>query len=146
MNQQLKECKQKIRVFLQSQYSDGRLAWLLAHAQSGRLAYFSCCCFIGTLTADHALRGYGGSDYAERMSATSHLAKARQLENAHSAEVAFNDLGCVSVSEEEFGDDHVRRRRIIPMIKAEMRRRERERQRNATVADRAFLQAALTAS
>ena len=39
MNQQLKEAKQTIRQFLQEHYSNEKLCALLAHAQSGRLAF-----------------------------------------------------------------------------------------------------------
>ncbi len=50
-----KETKQIIRDFMKTNYSDERLAMLLAHAQSGKLAFNSCCCFVGVSTAQHAL-------------------------------------------------------------------------------------------
>jgi hypothetical protein len=110
--------EQIITQFLQTQYSDERLAMLLAHAEDGKLAYYSCCCFAGVPTATHALQG----DYKE---------------------VAFN----VGISDHEYHPDwnwdtrevmsrayahfaltdELRRAKLIPLIEAEMARREMER-------------------
>jgi hypothetical protein len=49
----LKQQKSDIRVFLR-QMGDEELAILLAHAQSGRLAFTSCCCLIGGATIKQA--------------------------------------------------------------------------------------------
>lgn len=46
--------KKPIREFMQKHYTDERLAQLLAHAQDGKLSYWSCCCFIGIPTAVHS--------------------------------------------------------------------------------------------
>lgn len=125
MNKQLKRNKQVLRQFMREHYTDERLAMLLAHAQSGRLAFHSCCCFIGVVTADHALQGAFPSANAN------HLALARTLPKAYEAEEAFLNL-----SPDDFvGDDERRRRRLISIIKAEIRRRDRERQGNAVVED-----------
>jgi hypothetical protein len=97
---------------MRTNYSDERLAWLLAHARSGRLAFVSCCCFIGIATADHALKGETGHlYYLER-----HYRDAKWLPGATVAESAYALLA---------EDDAQRIRRLIPMIKAEMRRRDR---------------------
>lgn len=120
MDQQLKEAKRAIRAFWPN-YSDERLAWLLAHARSGRLSYFSCCCFIGVATADHALRG--DTEFWQ-IARASHYTTAEELPGAAHAEEAFAYL-----SDYADGDIDVAkgRRRIIPMILAEMRRRDRLR-------------------
>jgi hypothetical protein len=116
MDQDLKENKQTIRAFMREHYTDERLAMLLAHAQSGRLAYMSCCCFIGIPTADHALQGESGGIY----STTRHYIRAAILPLAREAESAYCNLA-------ECEGDQQRIRRLIPIIKAEMRRRERLR-------------------
>lgn len=127
MNQQLKENKQIIRQFMRDNYTDERLAMLLAHAQSGKLAYYTCCCFIGVATANHVLQGsrelpgYLGGGHG------SHLDAARLLPGGNEAEDAFSEL---SDSEPWFDtwNGEQARRRLIPIIKAEIRRRDRERQ------------------
>jgi hypothetical protein len=43
--------------FLQTAYTDEKLAALLAHAQDGKLAYRSCCCLIGFPSANHSALG-----------------------------------------------------------------------------------------
>jgi len=124
MNLEHRAKKQAIRSFLQNHYTDERLTMLLAHAQSGRLEMYSCCCFIGTLTADHALRGKGTIT-------SDHLQVARLLSGASEAETAFGLLcengakvGFYNHSEQS---NAKRRRILIPIIRAEMRRRDTAR-------------------
>lgn len=77
--------------FLQTAYTDERLAALLAHAQDGKFSYMSCCCFIGIPTALHALRGEMGSVTA---SMEPHYTYASEIiPNAEKAEAAFLELG-----------------------------------------------------
>ncbi len=110
--------KQHIRAFMQVHYTDERLAQILAHAQDGRLAYTSCCCLIGARTAQHALQGkndnwrqYSGHE-SPHTTISGHASSAYC--DLHNGLAGF------------FGDrDKVRRRILIPMIRAEMRRRER---------------------
>lgn len=136
--------KSPIRAFF-THYNDEKLAALLAHAQSGKLSYSSCCCFVGSATSDHALQSrqlpgqmlclrtmVSASDgtpdvfYTALRPAVQHLLDARSLPGAVEAEQAFFDL---AVSKAACGDhdqnDALRRRRLIPMIKAEMKRREK---------------------
>lgn len=127
------KCKNHIRQFMQSHYSDERLAWLLAHARSGKLVYHSCCCFVGIVNADHALLARGGGIVGD------HLLRARYLPGAVEAEAAYyklfliglrrkwNETGKVMLMDERCYDT-LRRRILIPMVKAEMRRRSRTRE------------------
>jgi hypothetical protein len=116
MNQFARLIKEPIRNWLQSG-PDSWLAALLAHAQDGRLGFNTCCCLVGSRTAPHALR-----DAAEEgeffIGDAAHLLSARLLPGAVAAEEAFFAL-CF---------DGRRRRVLIPMIKAELRRRERARE------------------
>jgi hypothetical protein len=105
--------------FLQTAYSDEKLSELLAHAQDGKLCWSSCCCFVGVLTADHALRGWAGGVKFDPIStlprcSEPHYLSAKEIPGAKEAEKEFKRLG----------DDYDRRAAIIPLILAEMERRE----------------------
>lgn len=104
------ELKQPIRAFMREHYTDERLAQLLAHAQEGKLAYYSCCCFIGVATANHALRLKD-----VRVHHNEHYERAQLLSGSRDAEYAFLLIGHT---------DAQRRRLLIPMIRAEMKRRD----------------------
>jgi hypothetical protein len=99
--------------FLQTAYSDEKLAALLAHAQDGKLAFCSCCCFIGVADSIHALQGHG--------------LRADVFEN-HPQRKAFRSTIVGKAAEFEFHgigqNDAERRERLIPLILAEMERRE----------------------
>ena len=119
------ERKKYIRAFMQNHYTDERLAMLLAHARDGKLEFQSCCCFIGVVTSPHRLRGempcFGSSGIIKER----HYFDAQALDGGEEAEEAFRKLdGCQG---EEVGDGAIRRRILIPMIRAEMRRREKLR-------------------
>lgn len=129
MNARHREHKQAIRGFMQEHYTDERLAQLLAHAQSGRLYYMQCCCFIGIPTADHALRGGEAMcSVAEWPAEQLHYKAARLLSGAEEAEHGFYELPTAS-HQGRSGEtgNAIRRRILIPMIRAEMKRRERAR-------------------
>ena len=124
-----------LQEFMKMHYSDERLAMLLAHAESGRLSFCSCCCFIGVVTADHPLRTYYSiDDYfpsseRERMDYDdTHYKAARLLPLAVAAEFAFMRLGMGDEDDEDkYNTDANRRAALIPLIREEMQRRERLR-------------------
>lgn len=123
MNNRLGELKRAIRAFFPN-YTTERLTAYLAHAQDGKVFYSSCCCFIGGATAEHALRGrWDRNDF-------SHYQAAKNLPGADLAEAAFFDLGRPHykhpIGPDGMKDDVQRRRVLIPMIKAELRRRARQ--------------------
>lgn len=103
--------KQAIRAFLRTPvWTDEKLCALLAHAES-KLAFKSCCCLIGTATADHALRG-ANDEYTR-----SHYMEAIDLPKALEAEIAYKYLT-------DYWNDGARRRILRPIIRAELKRRE----------------------
>jgi hypothetical protein len=110
----MKPNKQPIRDFMKEHYTDERLAELLAHAQDGKLSYYSCCCFIGVATAQKALVGATVFNWH----GDKHYTAARRLSGAITAEAAFGALGNAAK----------RRRLLIPMIRAEMKRRAKVQQ------------------
>lgn len=122
--------KQAIRTFMRERYTDERLAWLLAHARSGKLSFHSCCCFVGITTSDHTLVGAVGLEglHYERMKFDVDL-------TTDAAEYAFRRLGATTLP--TWADyrqhDALRRRIIIPMILAEMKRRDKLTERATNV-------------
>jgi len=98
--------------FLETAYSDEKLAALLAHAQDGKLGFYSCCCLVGTATAMHALVA---APKDRNVTGDEHLSIARQLPYAYAAESEFSHLGKTDVE---------RRKLLIPLILAEIERRE----------------------
>lgn len=119
MDLQLKNRKRAIRQYLRTAYTDERLAWLLAHARNGKLAYQSCCCLIGAATADHSLKAK--ADVNQPQAAHYHL--ARRYVGAKEAEQAYWELGYLGESRAMQSSEEIRRRRLTPMILSEMRQR-----------------------
>lgn len=107
------ERKQHIRAFMQAHYTDERLAQLLAHCQDGKFAFNSCCCFVAIPTADHALQGEG--DWHHQ-----HYADAHRLSGASEAESAVFHL----VDHLGIHLNRDFRRILIPIIRAEIKRRD----------------------
>lgn len=116
----------EIRAFLATHYSDEKLAALLAHAEDGKLAFYSCCCLVGTATSNHALRGHSAILDAiawlpcgvPPFMFPQHYRDAKELNGAEAAENAFMMLG---------ESDEERRAALMPLIEKEMKRRERVR-------------------
>lgn len=119
--------KQPIRDFMQKHYTDARLAELLAHAQDGKLEFHSCCCFVGAATATHALKGYVQGDVGD-----DHYFESKYLSGAYWAEKAFRHLCPQDADNSQFSSptkevSDMRRRVLIPLIRAEMWRRAKLR-------------------
>lgn len=134
-----KGAKAELRAFMQAHYSDERLAALLAHAQDGKLSYNSCDCFVGIVTAKHALHAglMRHEDYLPECGI--HLHAARILDRGYHAEAAFLFLGqCINGN---LIGDELRSRILIPMIRAEQRRRERLRVQEVSVVEQEYAQA-----
>lgn len=113
-----------ISEFLRTAYDDEKLAALLAHAEDGKLSHFSCCCLAGIPSANHALRGR----YLDRRYAATtweHGAYHPATPEKIAVSMAFNNLASGVYETEE--RDATRRAKLIPLIHAEMERREQER-------------------
>lgn len=101
-----------------AQWPTERLCMLQAHAESGKLKFQSCCCLVGVLTADHALSGITPT----RQGDWAHLDVARKLPGAIQAENAFFRLGRGAFR--PYDSDPARRLAVLPLIKAELAKRE----------------------
>lgn len=119
----LKEDKAIVREYLGRVYTDSDLAKALDHARSGKMSFVSCCCLIGIPTADHELQGMNiANDHH-------HYIKVAFSKYAKAAEEAFfctgfvHGRGVCAPSESIAGSEPLRRARIIPILKAEIRRR-----------------------
>lgn len=95
MNEELRKIKQIIRAWIRAQYTDERL--------------------VGAVTAKHSLVAENKHRSLD-MSPLGHYAEAMKLPNAQDTENAFMWLG---------HDTESRRMLIIPILKAEIRRRDR---------------------
>jgi hypothetical protein len=109
-----------VRSFLRTAYTDERLTWLLAHARNGQLSYRSCCCLVGVATADHPLRGKVPAGELDHP----HYALAKTFLGAPEAELAYYYMGHIGRHGLLSSPDRLRRRRLIPMVRSELRRRE----------------------
>src|SRR5258708_6068114 len=116
------DSEQTIADFLRTAYTDEKLAALLAHAEDGKLAFNSCCCVAGFPYARHAYQSkwtgdHGGKNY-------------KGFPEGQIVSLAFNRLANNHdghyLSQSSAEDDAVRRANLIPLVHAEMRRRENE--------------------
>lgn len=109
-----------IMAFMRQHYTDERLAMLRAHAEDGKLAFFSCCCFIGVATADHPLHGkHDGVPFGR------HYRAAQALSDVQSAERAAGALWRTSGGPFLAYADQGFRARLLPLILWEQCRRDR---------------------
>lgn len=93
-------------------YTDEKLAALLAHAEDGKLSFWSCCCFAGVPTANHALQGKAP-----------HISENyKRFHSNNPRWLAMSGAYCALGS-----DDSEMRAKLIPLIKFEMARRESQR-------------------
>lgn len=110
--------KQVIRNFMRTNYTDERLAMLLAHAKDGKLGFFSCCCFVGVSSATHALRSDINRDLG------THGPLFVSIDGGIEASNAYGCLWKHANRRDDYAKDAERRRILIPMIRAEMKRRD----------------------
>lgn len=106
--------EQIVSGYMTKYYTDERLSWLLAHAESGALSFWSCCCFIGIPSSDHALRGEIEGFKGQIGTHYDTMRRGYMWDEAGIAERAYRSLG---------DTDAERRAKLIPLIRAEMERR-----------------------
>lgn len=131
---QLHDAKSPVRAFLRL-FSDQRLAEVYAFNQDGHMHYADpCTCLCGVFSAKSLhIRTLNGL-CPESISMAVHYDEAKYIEEGYCAERGYALLGAVPGYVLTFGEfaihydhttDTLRRVRLSPMIRAEMRRRER---------------------
>ena len=116
MEMKLKQAKLAIRNYFQTAYSDDALAELLDYARAGKLRFYSCCCIAGFPLRPSGLKPLELDEPMNFHRSGFHSLGLSENPSVEFVSNAFHRLG---------DDDDVRCRRIIPMIKAEIRRRTR---------------------
>lgn len=117
----MKSNEQILTEYMRQNYSDQKLAELLAFAEDGKLSYSSCCCFVGVPTANHSLMSMADAASA---SDCDHYQSAIAIPEAPVAERAFRTLAVDSADGSSEERDAERRARLIPLIYAEIKRRD----------------------
>lgn len=112
--------------FLQNVPTDAELVAILAHAEDNKLAYGCCTCLISSPGAPHVL--VGDAWYCE--GAEEHLKQARIQPFAEAAEKEFLWLGDPGGGLPY--NNEMRRERVIPLLRAEIQRREQSRAQSVT--------------
>lgn len=101
--------EQTIIQYMRDAYSDEKLLALLEHTKSGKLVYLSCCCFAHFPAAPPNHKPVSGKAFSTRFA---HYGGNR--ERSFKADSAFNVLA---------SSDAKRRAKLLPLIKAEIKRR-----------------------
>lgn len=118
------ELKQPIRQWL-ALFPEQRLVDLLAHAQDGKLSFYSCCCLIGMLNAKGRLRGRDREpEVLDGHEMNHHLTMRSGYPEAERAEDAYLSIGIIATRQSDEESESRRRRILIPMIRSEMWQRE----------------------
>lgn len=122
MNEYLKQAKQDIRAFIREHWSDEKLAGALAFNQDGCMNYVNTCsCLMGVTLSDYF--------HHDRVNCIiGHYHVATRLAGAYAAEKGYMLLGSMAIPPflcEVMVTDELRRRRLAPILKAELHRRDR---------------------
>lgn len=120
-SRELRTDKALIRDFLKSHYSDTNLAEALDLARAGRLFFESCCCLVRIPTRNHGDFPSNATEWVRVHqpadgfpSSGNHL--AADAENAFLRLYHYASYGWIN-------QDNARCRLIVPILKAEIRRR-----------------------
>lgn len=118
----LKTAKGHIRAWIRAHFSDQKCAEVLAFAQDGRMSYTDPCgCLMGVTKSSYLHQG-------DHICTSRHYDEACEFDAEGNAERGFKNLAYPDGQDEEsadWGTDTLRLRRFIPILKAEIRRRDR---------------------
>lgn len=118
---ELADAKRYIRRFVQLHWTDQRLAEAYAFNRDGRMRYDSCCACLMGVTLSEVLHVFGvDCDRA-------HYDSAQMLLGAARAENAYLELENLGASVEYQDTVERGQRRLSAILRAEMRRRDRQR-------------------
>ena len=120
MDPELKRCKQSLRILLRTAYTGERLRLLLADSRNGEVDFRSVC-LLGAVTLRKAALA---NSVARSFVRACRYPRTLMLLTAFEAEWALYRLGFIRRTWHSTSDE-LRRRRLTPMVLAEIRRRSR---------------------
>ncbi len=117
----LREVKQSIRSFVREYWDDQKLAEVYAFNRDGKMFFHDPCgCILGVTYSSSLHTKYIKCKDDE------HYLKARYLLGAEEVEASYLNLGRFAIINANL--DSLRQRRLSAILRAEMRRRERQKQ------------------
>jgi hypothetical protein len=129
---ELRNSKQIVREWVRANFSDEKLASVVAFNADGKMSFRNPCgCLMGVTYSNtlHMGRDCDREHYwlarKQDLAQTRRFAALFPCSRIGKAEKAYNFLGFSADFRNCFGDDHLRRRRFAALLRAEMRRRER---------------------
>jgi hypothetical protein len=131
---ELRNSKQAVREWVRANFSDQKLASVVAFNADGRMTFRNPCgCLMGVTHSDrlHVDDNCDRKHYwlarRQDLAQTHRFAALFSSSRIGKAEKAYNFLGFSPHFSGCFGDDNLRRRRFSALLRAEMRRRDRLR-------------------
>lgn len=129
---ELQNSKQVVRDWVRKNFSDEKLASVVAFNADGRMSFRNPCgCLMGVTHSTHLHMGHDCDREHYWVARRQDLAQTRRFaalfpcSRIGKAEKAYNFLGFSAKYTNCFGDDELRRRRFSSLLRAEMRRRDR---------------------
>ena len=125
----LSQAKQEIRNFIRTYWSDQKLAEVYAFNADGKMRYHStCCCFLGVTQSEVLHQTCPlGMEPIHYLFVKENYAGAKRAEGAY-AMLGWPSSWLISGDRDDvlgFGYETIRRRRLSPILRAEMRLRSR---------------------
>ena len=129
---ELRNSKQIVREWVRANFSDQKLASVVAFNADGKMSFRNPCgCLMGVTHSEHLHQDTGCNREHYWQARRQDLAQTRRFaalflsSRIGKAEKAYNFLGFSKKYTSCFGDDQLRKRRFSALLRAEMRRRER---------------------
>jgi hypothetical protein len=129
---ELRNSKRIVRDWVRANFSDQKLASVVAFNADGKMSFRNPCgCLMGVTYSEHLHMGQNCNREHYWQARKQDLAQTRRFaalfptSRIGKAEKAYNFLGFTAHFTSCFGDDQLRRRRFSALLRAEMRRRDR---------------------
>ena len=129
---ELRKSKQLVREWVRANFSDQKLASVVAFNADGKMTFRNPCgCLMGVTYSDRLHLGHDCDREHYWLARRQDLAQTRRFaalfptSRVGKVEKGYNFLGFSPAFTNCFGDDQVRRRRFSALLRAEMHRRAR---------------------
>jgi hypothetical protein len=129
---ELRASKRVVRDWVRANFSDQKLASVVAFNSDGQMTFRNPCgCLMGVTYSERLHMGHDCDREHYWLARRQDLAQTRRFaalfltSRIGKAEKAYNFLGFSAAYSSCFGDDQLRRRRFSALLRAEMRHRER---------------------